>query len=289
MVPSLTELLFDLGLGRQVVGRTGWCVHPSPEVREVKNLGGPKRINMRKFAALAPTHAVLNVDENPKEMSEEIAHLGVRTVVTHPVAPEDNLALYRLFGGLFGREREAAALAGRFAAARARLAEAAKTLPSLRVLYLIWMNPWMTVSADTYISHLLAAANWTTIGHDPLRRYPSIEIDARLVAETDLILFATEPFPFQERHIVEFVQRFPGAAGKTHLVRGDMLSWYGSRAILGLDYLRELASALAVPAGLRAIQNVTNPAQRSATETGSNPESVKSSGIRPSRLSEGPS
>jgi ABC-type Fe3+-hydroxamate transport system substrate-binding protein len=267
LVPSLTELLFELGLGRQVVGRTGWCIHPSPEVRQVKALGGPKRINMRKFAALSPTHAVLNIDENPEEMSEEIARLGVRPVVTHPIAPEDNLALYRLFGGLFGREREAAALADRFAAALARLAEAAKTLPSRRVLYLIWMNPWMTVSADTYISRLLAAANWNTLGHDPSRRYPILEFDERLVAETDLILFATEPFPFQERHIADFVRRFPGAAGKAHLVRGDMLSWYGSRAIRGLDYLRELALALAVPAGLQAIPNVTNPAQRSATET----------------------
>src|SRR3989338_8742696 len=151
------------------------------------------------------------------------------------------------------------------------------------------MNPWMTVSADTYISRLLAAANWTTPGHAPSKRSPSLEIDERRVAEADLILFATEPFPFQERHVADFVRRFPAAAGKAHLVRGDMLSWYRSRAIPGLDYLRELAVALALPTGLRACQNVTNPAQRSARETGSNPDSVKSPGIRPSRLSEGPS
>ena len=252
LVPSLTELLFDLGLGSQVVGRTGWCVHPSPQVRQVKSLGGPKRINLRKFAALAPTHAVLNIDENPKEMSEQIARLGVCPVVTHPIAPEDNLALYRLFGGLFGREREAAALTERFAQASARLGMAAKTLPIRRVLYLIWMNPWMTVSADTYISRLLAAANWTTLGHDPNQRYPNIELDERRVAEADLILFATEPFPFQERHVAEFIRRFPGAAGKAHLVGGDMLSWYGSRAIPGLDYLRELAVTLAV-AGVQKV------------------------------------
>ena len=252
LVPSLTELLFDLGLGRQVVGRTGWCIHPSPEVRQAKAIGGPKQINMRKLAALAPTHAVLNIDENPKEMSEAIAHLGVRLVVTHPTAPEDNLALYRLFGDLFGRAREAATLTERFAAARARLAVAAKTLPSRRVLYLIWMNPWMTISADTYIAHMLAAANWTTLGHDPNRRYPNLELDARMVADADLILFATEPFPFKERHIADFIRSFPRAAGKTHLVSGDMLSWYGSRAIPGLDYLRELASALADAEGMPA-------------------------------------
>ncbi len=252
LVPSLTELLFDLGLGQQVVGRTGWCIHPSPEVRKVKALGGPKKINMRKLAALSPTHAVLNIDENPKEMSEAIASLGVRLVVTHPNAPADNLTLYRLLGGLFGRAHEATMLTERFAAAATRLAQAAKTLPARRVLYLIWMNPWMTVSADTYIARLLAAANWTTLGHDPSRRYPNLELDARRVAEADLILFATEPFPFQERHVAEFIRNFPGAAGKCRLVSGDMLSWYGSRAIAGLDYVRELALTLAVADGAPA-------------------------------------
>lgn len=247
LVPSLTELLFEFGLGPQVVGRTGWCVHPAPEARRVKSLGGPKRINMRKFAALEPTHAILNIDENPKEMCEAIARLGVRPIVTHPLAPEDNVPLYRLIGGVFGRANEAEALAERFLAARERLAQTAKTLPARRVLYLIWMNPWMTVSADTYIARVLAAANWRTIGHDPNRRYPTIEIDEKTIAETDLILFATEPFPFRERHLADFVGRYPGAAAKTRLVEGDLLSWYGCRAIAGLDYLRGLASAPAVP------------------------------------------
>jgi ABC-type Fe3+-hydroxamate transport system substrate-binding protein len=214
-------------------------------VRKVKSLGGPKRINLGKFAALKPTHAILNIDENPKDMAEAIARLGVKAVVTHPLAPEGNLPLYRLLGGLFGREREAEAMAKRFAIARARLAEVAKTLPARRVLYLIWMSPWMTVSADTYIARLLAAANWTTVGHDPNRRYPEIAIDERLVAAVDLILFSTEPFAFQERHLADFVRRYPDAAGKVRLVEGDLLSWYGCRAIAGLDYVRELASELA--------------------------------------------
>jgi len=248
LVPSLTELLFDLGLGAQVVGRTAWCVRPSPATRKIKSLGGPKRINMRRLAALAPTHVLLNIDENPKEMADEIARLGIRTVVTYPITPEDNLPLYRLIGGMFGRTREAEALAERFAAARARLAQAAKAFPARRAIYLIWMNPWMTVSHDTYIARMLAAANWHTLGHDPERRYPKIGIDPPTVDPADLILFATEPFPFKERHVDDFVRQFPGATGKAHLVEGDLLSWYGSRAVAGLDYLRELASEIAAGA-----------------------------------------
>jgi ABC-type Fe3+-hydroxamate transport system substrate-binding protein len=248
LVPSLTELLFELGLGAQVVGRTAWCVRPSPAIRKIKSLGGPKRINMRRLADIAPTHVLLNIDENPKEMADEIARLGIRTVVTHPIAPEDNPPLYRLIGGVFGRARETERLAERFGVARARLAQAAKALPARRVVYLIWMNPWMTVSDDTYIARTLAAANWRTLGHDPERRYPTIEIDPAIIDDADMILFATEPFPFKQRHIDDFVRDFPNAAGKARLVEGDLLSWYGSRAIAGLDYLRELATEFAVDA-----------------------------------------
>ncbi|MBM3565676.1 MAG: cobalamin-binding protein [Alphaproteobacteria bacterium] len=248
LVPSLTELLFDLDLGSKVVGRTGYCIHPSPSVRRVKSLGGPKRINLRKLAALEPTHVILNIDENPKAIAEQIAEMGITVVVTHPMAPEDNYDLYRLFGGLFGREREAASLASRLVAARQSLRELALTLPPKRVLLLIWTKPWMTVSSDTYVSRMLATVNWRTMADDPQRRYPSVQIDKRVAAEADLILFATEPFPFQERHLAAFADRFPEASGKIHLISGEMLSWYGSRAVSALDYLGGFATRLASPA-----------------------------------------
>ncbi len=248
LVPSLTELLFDLGLGPQVVGRTGYCIHPAPTVRRVKSLGGPKRVNLRKLAALAPTHVIVNIDENPKAMADDIARLGVELVVTHPIEVDDNLALFHLLGGIFDREKEAAALARRFTAARRSLANTARLLPARRVLYLIWMKPWITVSADTYVSRLLAAVNWQTLGHDPGRRYPVVHLDKRLVADADLILFGTEPFPFRERHLSDFVEWLPDAAGKVHLVDGELLSWYGSRAVAALDYLGGFAPRLAEPA-----------------------------------------
>ena len=247
LVPSLTELLFDLGLGPRIVGRTGYCIHPAPAVRRIKSLGGPKRIDLGKLASSAPTHVIVNIDENPRAMADDIAKRGIEIIVTHPINVDDNLPLYRLLGGIFDREKEAAALGRRFTAARQTLARAARRLPTQRVLYLIWMKPWMTVSMDTYISRLLAAANWQTIGHDPDRRYPTVPIDDRLVAEADLILFSSEPFPFRERHLSDFVERFPNAAGKVHLVDGEMLSWYGSRAVAALDYLGGFAARLAEP------------------------------------------
>ncbi len=245
LVPSVTELLFDLGLGAQVVGRTAFCVYPQPAVKKVKSVGGTKQVNFEKLAGLQPTHVIVNVDENPKGMVDAIAAMGPTIVVTHPIEVEDNVALYRLLGGLFERAAEAEALVARFTERLAALKARAATLPERRVLYLIWREPWMTVSADTYIARVLALVNWQTLGHDPAVRYPTIALTDALLAEADLVLFSSEPFPFQERHLDDFRAAFPTHASKARLIDGQRVSWYGSRAILGLDYVGDLAAALA--------------------------------------------
>jgi len=156
LVPSLTELLFDLGLGASLVGRTAYCVHPVPAVRKIPAIGGTKRANLKKLLARAPTHALVNVDETPKALADCLADAGVSVVVTHPIAVDDNLEIYRLLGSIFCREAEAAALGDRFRKRRRSLGERAQFLPERRVLYLIWKRPWMTISADTYVSNMLA-------------------------------------------------------------------------------------------------------------------------------------
>ena len=64
LVPSITELLFSLGLGAQVVGRTGFCIHPRDAVRDVPKVGGTKDVKLDALRALNPTHVIVNVDEN---------------------------------------------------------------------------------------------------------------------------------------------------------------------------------------------------------------------------------
>ncbi len=235
LVPSLTELVCALGLGEALVGRTGFCVHPKDVVRRIPKVGGTKDVNLAKVRALAPTHVVLNVDENRKETADELATFVPNLVVTHPLGPLDNLALYRQFGRTFGREREAEDLCARFQTAydEAR----ALRLPSRRVLYLIWKDPWMTVSRDTYISRTLALFGLETVPEVASERYPKLD-DLRSV-DAELALLSSEPYRFRDRHVAEVA----GITGKPALlVDGEMTSWYGPRAIAGLDYMAKFAA-----------------------------------------------
>ena len=245
LVPSITELLFGLGLGGQAVGRTSHCIHPREALARVPRVGGTKTPRIDKLRELRPSHVIVNVDENRRQDVEVIAQFTPHVIVTHPLAPDDNLTLYRLLGGIFGKQDAARRLCGEFRHARDALVDAAAVLPPQRVLYLIWRDPWMTVSRDTYISRMLALANWKTTCHDPESRYPEVRPDGQLLADTDMVLFSSEPFPFKPAHLDELRGLTGDTGTPCAFIDGEMTSWYGSRAVEGLRYLRDFASRFA--------------------------------------------
>jgi ABC-type Fe3+-hydroxamate transport system substrate-binding protein len=243
LVPSITELLCDLGLASRVVGRTGFCIHPQSAVSAIPKVGGTKDVNFEKIRRLAPTHLIVNIDENEKPTVEALADVVPNVIVTHPMAPRDNLELYRLLGGIFRKEREANVLCERFereydALALAMSSPSRFSFSTNRVLYCIWQDPWMTVSRDTYIARMLELIGWQQWLADTGVRYPEFTWDAKMLSVIDEILLSSEPYTFTQKH-VDALERQTGKP--VRLVNGEMLSWYGSRAIQGLRYLRELA------------------------------------------------
>jgi hypothetical protein len=242
LVPSITELLCDLGLAAYLVGRTGFCVHPAAIVAEIPKVGGTKDVNLEKIRSLAPTHLIVNIDENEKPAVELLAQFIPHVIVTHPLIPSDNLALYRLLGGIFGVASQAEVLCEAFE----REMDALRALPATpprTVLYCIWKDPWMTVSRNTYIAAMLALIGWqhwpveSDSPADQIPRYPKFEWNSALLDKIDEVLLSSEPYRFTEAHVIALEKQI----GKpVRLADGEMLSWYGSRAIQGLRYLQEM-------------------------------------------------
>jgi len=108
------------------------------------------------------------------------------------------------------------------------------------VLYCIWKDPWMTVTRDTYIARMLEQIGWQqwiALPENTGARYPVFSWSDQLAHEIDLVLLSSEPYRFTEAHVDSLEQQI----GKpVLLVDGEMLSWYGSRAIAGLHYLDQL-------------------------------------------------
>ncbi|MFZ6779430.1 helical backbone metal receptor [Undibacterium sp. Ji83W] len=237
LVPSITELLCELGLSSSLVGRTGFCIHPKSVVQTIPKIGGTKDVNIEKIRKLAPSHLIVNIDENEKPTVEALAKFIPHVIVTHPLEPRDNLALYQLLGGIFGVQERAQDLCARFETAYAALDHIPTS--AQQVVYCIWQDPWMTVSRDTYIAAMLALIGWQTWSPpDTNLRYPAFQWPSALQHPIDRVLLSTEPYRFTESH-VDALEKQLGVP--VQLVDGEMLSWYGSRAIAGLQYLKQLA------------------------------------------------
>ena len=242
LVPSLTELLFALDLGDHVVARTGFCVHPRTSVKAVAKVGGTKDVDLARLRELAPTHLIVNVDENRRDVVDAARAFVPHVVVTHPLGPLDNVRLFELFGAVFGREREAAGLNAQFADALSVLDATAARLPRERVLYLIWRKPWMTVAPGTYIAATLARAGWDTVPAAAALRYPELGEGDAAWRDADRILVSSEPYAFRERDAQELSRRWRKPA---HVIDGEWTSWYGAGAISGLRALAQFRDALA--------------------------------------------
>ncbi len=221
------------------MGRTGFCIHPKETLKAIPKVGGTKSVNLKKIRALAPTHVIVNVDENRKETADALAEFVPNVVATHPLGPLDNLALYRQIGTAFGKEREAEELCSSFEVAYKNSLQG--SFKERKVLYLIWKDPWMTVSRDTYVSRMLALFGLQTLPESANARYPEISLEEPWLREVELVLLSSEPYRFKEKHLNEIMNILDKPV---RLIDGEMTSWYGSRAIQGLRYLANYCASL---------------------------------------------
>ncbi|RMZ58711.1 cobalamin-binding protein [Chryseobacterium nematophagum] len=233
LVPSITEALFDLGLTeKEVIGRTKFCIHPQEKVKNVPIIGGTKNINIEKITALKPDIILANKEENNKEQVEALMQHS-KVIVTNIENIEDNYHLLKTLGTLFNKEDKAQL----FNLKIQTILNQTKLSSTLKVAYLIWKNPYMTVGSDTFIHKILSEIGFENIFKDKTR-YPEITIED--LAETDLIMLSSEPFPFKEQHIKEIHQFYPDK--KIIIVDGEAFSWYGTHIAKCGDYFKELMS-----------------------------------------------
>lgn len=233
LVPSQTELLYDLGLDEEVVGITKFCVHPQEWFRSKKRVGGTKTVHTDAVKALQPDLIIANKEENTKEQIDELAAL-FPTWVSNIQTVDEALMMIREVGEIVGKAERAEVLIKEISAGFAALK---KPKTPKRAAYFIWRKPWMCAGGDTFISNMIEHMGWVNVlGNRP--RYPEITLDELADKQTDIVLLSSEPYPFKDAHIAEIKAALPHAEVK--LVDGEMMSWYGSRMKLAVGYVGKL-------------------------------------------------
>jgi ABC-type Fe3+-hydroxamate transport system substrate-binding protein len=236
IVPSQTELLFDLGLDEEIIGITKFCAHPVDKVKRRLKIGGTKTLNISQIKKLNPDLIIGNKEENEKDQIEELMQ-------NFPVWMSDisNLNhavdMIRKVGQLVGRGEKSAQIASTITTSFDGLKIRSF---SLKVAYLIWRKPYIVAGKGTFIDDMLKICGLKNAFDSD--RYPEIFPGQIVEANPDLVFLSSEPYPFTERHITEFQALVPDA--NIQLVDGELFSWYGSRLLHAPEYFKQLISSL---------------------------------------------
>ncbi|MBL6446472.1 ABC transporter substrate-binding protein [Fulvivirga sp. 29W222] len=232
LVPSQTELLFDLGLEQQVVGVTKFCIYPSSKVKDRVKVGGTKRFDFDKIKNLNPDLIIGNKEENYKEGIEELKErypVWMSDIVTF----EDALEMIVAIGCLTETENKAIEI-------RDKIVNGFKCIKkqiSKKVLYFIWQKPYMVAGGNTFINEILGKLGLENLANE-LDRYPELSHKDIESLQPELVLLSSEPYPFKQKHINNVQAIYPDAEVK--IVNGEMFSWYGSRLMRAVEYFNQL-------------------------------------------------
>lgn len=244
LVPSQTELLFDLGADEKVIGITKFCIHPDQWFRNKTHVGGTKQLSFAKIKALQPDLIIGNKEENEQAQIEElIGHYPVWMSDIKNLS--DAMNMITEIGTIIDKEKNALKLTNTITKEFEKLKTVNIKRKEIQTAYIIWNKPIMCTGPDTFIDEMLRLCGFQNIfGNKSNGRYPEITTDELKKHNPELILLSTEPFPFKEKHVAEFQKACPNAIIK--LVDGELFSWYGSRLQYAPSYFIKLIESVKV-------------------------------------------
>jgi ABC-type Fe3+-hydroxamate transport system substrate-binding protein len=241
LVPSQTELLFDLGLDSEVVGLTKFCIHPIDKFARCIKVGGTKKLNIELIKELQPDLIIGNKEENSRSDIEELSAL-FPVWMSDIYTLEDAKRTISQIGELVNRQPEASYLVHLINSGFSDLQTLALERGiNKKVAYLIWKNPYMAAGMNTFISDILALNGMTNVVK--VSRYPELDINELVSLNPDLIFLSSEPYPFSDKHVQEIQLLVPNS--KIVMVDGEMFSWYGSRLVKAVQYFFEFQKEIA--------------------------------------------
>lgn len=239
LVPSQTELLFDLGLEQQVVGITKFCVHPSQWRKSKTIVGGTKKFDLEIIRSLRPDLVIGNKEENYKEGITALRR-QYPIWMSDIASFEHALEMIEKVSTLTGKEGQGREIINRIKSGFSRRDAHGKdltTFPAARVLYLMWKKPWMGAAGKTFIHAMMEKAGIVNVLASQ-ERYPKLSSEMIKELNPSVVLLSTEPYPFSEKHVPEIIEMLSDA--QVLIVDGEMFSWYGSRLALAPAYFNSL-------------------------------------------------
>jgi ABC-type Fe3+-hydroxamate transport system substrate-binding protein len=198
LIPAATELLFAIGAGPLVVGRTQYCDYP-PAAEVVTNLGDGIKPSIEAVLATRPDLVILYNSGQNAAVAGRLRELGIPSLRLNTDLLSDVPRVARLLGSVTGHRRSADSLVAVFDTALAH-ASTANAGPRPRVLLLVWEQPPMTVGRGSFLSELVERAGGRNLFSDVTASSGVVSIEAVAARDPDVIFtIAQGPAAFASR------------------------------------------------------------------------------------------
>jgi len=237
LVPSQSEFLWDLGLNKELVGITKFCIHPHEMFKSIERVGGTKKVNIDKIRALKPDLIIGNKEENERsdiELLQKEFNVWMSDIYNF----DDAFKMMSDLGKIVGKEKKAEEIADTI---KTSLPKVKDIFAGQRAAYFIWYKPYMVIAKNTFIDHALKYIGLKNAFKNT-ERYPEMSDEQIIKADPEFCFLSSEPFPFKEKHIKELRDKLPDS--KIVIVDGEIFSWYGSRLLHFTNYVEQLKTIL---------------------------------------------
>ncbi|HEX5483327.1 MAG TPA: cobalamin-binding protein [Terriglobia bacterium] len=176
LAPNLTETVYALGLGNDVVGITNYTDYP-PQARLKPKVGGPDNPSVETIISLHPDLIIAGGGINQEHVVEQLDHLGIPVFVVHPLGLEGILESINQIGQATNREPAAQELVKRLEAREARVAARVRGLPRPKVFVVIWYQPVITVGKGAFVTDVITAAGGRSVTADIPQAWPQVSLE----------------------------------------------------------------------------------------------------------------
>jgi len=240
LVPSQTELLFDLGLDDEIIGVTRFCIHPADKTSSKVRIGGTKNFDIDMIKELKPDLIIGNKEENYEEGISELKKF-FPVLMSDIYTLDDAYQMMTAIGKITNKQKEADLLVKEIQSSFIDLSPATSQPSPRSCAYFIWRKPYMVAASGTFIDHMLGVFSVRNAFAD-LTRYPELTAEQIAAAKLDFIFLSSEPYAFNDKHIEEFKNISPKS--KVIIVDGELFSWYGSRLRHTAAYFKDLRQSI---------------------------------------------
>ncbi len=187
LLPSFTEILFAIGAGDRLVGRTTWCDYP-PAALAVPSVGDGMPPSVEAVAARHPDLVVLYRSGPNVAAAEQLERLGIRTVLFDLNLLEQLGPVARRLGKLAGREAQAESLATEMD----RVVSQPPVPGTQSLAFIVWDNPPIVIGAGSYLDRLAALAGARNVFHDVSSPSAQVSIETIAARDPDFVALLTD-------------------------------------------------------------------------------------------------